>query len=137
MLRKLMGKVLDRMTGEPARPVTKSTPDDWNRVDKAAPARGDGEFSLSFSNLDVTLRVPRGTSILDAAVEAGVDLNHYCGGMCSCGSCRIVLLSGDVSPMDDMEDATLSVVREGEQDRLACQCKVLGDVVIEVPDQEF
>jgi ferredoxin len=42
-----------------------------------------------------------------------------------------------VSPMDDMEDATLSVVREGEQDRLACQTKVLGDVVVEVPPQDF
>jgi 2Fe-2S ferredoxin len=137
MLRKLAGKVLRRIGGDTSRPVTQATPDDWNRVDRAKPAPGAGEFGLTFSNLDVTLLVARGTTILDAAADAGLDLNHYCGGMCSCGSCRVVVVSGDVSPMDDMEDATLSVVREGEQDRLGCQTKVLGDVVVEVPDQQF
>jgi ferredoxin, 2Fe-2S len=135
MFRKLAKKVLGKVKGD-ARPVTAATPDDWNRVDKPTTS-SKGEFELRFANLDITTRVARGTSILDAAIEAGLDLNHYCGGMCSCGSCRIILVSGDVSPMDDMEDATLSVVKEDENDRLGCQAKVLGDVVVEVPPQDF
>lgn len=137
MLRKFVGKVLGRFGGEPAQPVTRSTPDDWNRVDKPPVAARTGELSLTFSNLGVTVKVARGVSILDAANAAGLDLNHYCGGMCSCGSCRVVLLSGEVSPKDSMEDATLGVVLEDERDRLACQAQVLGDVVVEVPPQDF
>jgi ferredoxin len=57
--------------------------------------------------------------------------------MCSCGSCRVILISGEVSEMDDMEEATLSVVQEGDEDRLGCQTKILGHVVVEVPDQDF
>lgn len=137
MFRKLVGKVLDRLGGEPARPVTTSTPDDWNRADKPSPASGAGELTVSFSNLGRSVTVARGTTILDAATEAGVDLNHYCGGMCSCGSCRIVLLSGEVSAKDDMEESTLAVVQDDERDRLACQAKVLADLAIEVPPQDF
>lgn len=138
MFRKVLGKVAKKVLGVQDRPVTEATPDDWNRVDKpvvsetAAPTA-----SITFANLGVTASVKPGTSVLDAALDAGVDLNHYCGGMCSCGSCRIVLVSGDVSGLDDMEDATLSVVKEGPADRLGCQTKIQGAVVVQVPSQDF
>lgn len=129
--------MLDKLGDKSEPSVTRATPDDWNRVDKPTASAAAGEFELRFDNLDVTVQVAKGTSILDAAQAAGLDLNHYCGGMCSCGSCRVVLISGEVSPMDDMEDATLAVVQEDERDRLGCQTKVLGDVVVEVPNQDF
>ncbi len=131
LVRKLLGKVRDKVVAE-ERPV----PKDWNQAVKERPAAGT-DVTLTFANLDVTTTVKRGTSILDAALDADVDLNHYCGGMCSCGSCRIVLISGDVSGIDRMERATLDVVKEGEHDRLGCQTLVQGDVVVEVPDQDF
>lgn len=133
MFRKLFGKGKDA-----GKSVTEATPDDWNRADQAgAQIDADAEASISFANLGKTFAVKPGTSILDAAVANDIDLNNYCGGMCSCGSCRIVLVSGKVSEMDDMEEATLSVVQEDDEDRLGCQTKILGHVVVNIPDQDF
>ena len=134
LMRKLLGKVRDRVVAD-ERPSA-SVPATWNQAVKERPATGL-RCTVTFANLDLVASVPKGTPILDAATEAGVDLNHYCGGMCSCGSCRIVLVSGEVSTMDRIEAATLNVVREGDADRLGCQTLVQGDVVVEVPNQEF
>ncbi len=137
LVRKLLGKVRDKVVAS-ERPAAAAPPppSNWNQVVKERPASGL-DCTITFANVEATATVPRGTSILDAALEAGVDLNHYCGGMCSCGSCRIVLVSGDVSTLVKMELMTLDVVREGEDDRLGCQTLIQGDVVVEVPDQEF
>ena len=133
----MFGKLFGKKKEAEAKPVTESTPDDWNRADKAAAPAVEGDCSIEFQNLGVKHTVKPGTSILDAAMDAGVDLNNYCGGMCSCGSCRIILVSGNVSEMDDMEEATLSVVEETDDDRLGCQTKILGHVVVTVPPQDF
>jgi len=116
-------------------PVTDSTPDDWNRADQQ-PAVEDGPGSVCFQNLDITHACDSGTTILDAAIAAGIDLNHYCGGMASCGSCMVTVVSGKVSELDDMEEATLDVVLEDDRDRLGCQCRVLGPVTVIVPPQD-
>lgn len=138
MFKKALGKVARRILGAQDRPVTRATPDEWNRADKPVVSEAAAPTaSVTFENLGVTHAVRPGTSVLDAAHAAGVDLNHYCGGMCSCGSCRVVLVSGEVSPKDDMEDATLGVVQEGPDDRLGCQARVQGAVVVIVPSQDF
>jgi len=134
LMRKLLGKVRDKVVAD-ERPAP-AVPDRWNEAVRERPTAGV-QCRVTFANLDVVATVPRGTPILDAATEAGVDLNHYCGGMCSCGSCRIVLVSGDVSAMDRIEKATLDVVREGDADRLGCQTLVQGDLVVEIPAQQF
>ncbi|MCP4872158.1 MAG: 2Fe-2S iron-sulfur cluster binding domain-containing protein [Proteobacteria bacterium] len=133
-MRKLLGKVRNK-TGDDERPASSVSPD-WNQAVKERPAAGL-QCTVTFANLDVSTTVPRGTPVLDAAAEAGVDLNHYCGGMCSCGSCRFILVSGEVSPLQRIEKATLNVVKQGDADRLGCQTLVQGDVVIEIPDQDF
>lgn len=117
-------------------PVTDSTPDDWNRADQKATVVADGPASVCFENHDTTQACESGTTILDVAIAAGVDLNHYCGGMASCGSCMVTVVSGQVSELDDMEEATLDVVLEDDRDRLGCQCRVLGPVTIIVPPQD-
>jgi 2Fe-2S ferredoxin len=105
------------------------------RTAAQAAAAVEAACSIEFRNLGVKLAVERGTTVLDAAVDAGLDLNHYCGGMCSCGSCRVQDVDGPVSEKDEMEDATLSVVQEGERDRLSCQTRIFGPVSVTVPEQ--
>lgn len=148
--RKLLGKVRDRAVetlsdgsgagqDRPERHPLDPVPEGWNRAIKESPKEdaGAGKLSIRFENLDLEVSVVKGTTLLDAALEAGADLNHYCGGMCSCGSCRLEILSGEVSPLDPMEETTLDIVREGEQDRLGCQTRAMGDIVVRVPDQDF
>ena len=78
-------------------------------------------------------------SLLASALEAGLDMDHSCGGVCACSTCHIWVRSG----MDSCNEAT-----EDEEDmldmapglqpnsRLACQCVPDGtsDVVVEIPD---
>ncbi|MEE2827582.1 MAG: 2Fe-2S iron-sulfur cluster-binding protein [Myxococcota bacterium] len=146
-LRRLLGKVREKATehlsegNRDSAPATDSRhpldpiPDNWNQAIKSSPDRelATGGVEVRFEDLGLSIRVASGTTLLDAAVEAGTDLTHYCGGMCSCGSCRVEILSGEVSPIDDMEQTTLDIVKENDQDRLACQTRALSDLVIRVP----
>lgn len=143
---KLFRKVKEKLEDDrpAAKPVTESVADDWNNAykggDPAQVTRAPGADAgpvIIFDNLEVRLEVKKGTTILDAAIAAEIDLNHYCGGMASCGSCRIQIVPGSaVSEMDMMEEATLDVVLEHDDDRLGCQAKILGEVHVIVPDQD-
>jgi 2Fe-2S ferredoxin len=81
-------------------------------------------------------RVPRGTTLLEAARAAGVEVRHYCGGNCSCGTCRVEVRGGAeaLSRADGMERAVLGDAAFRRGDRLACQAVVRGDVEVHVPD---
>lgn len=84
----------------------------------------------------VEARIGVGRTLLDITDELGIELNHYCGGMASCGSCRVEPVAPDgLSSASAMESATLEVVREGPADRLGCQCRLEGDAVIRIPQQ--
>ena len=91
--------------------------------------------------------VERGTNILDAARELGVDLDTVCGGRGICGRCQVVPEVGDFAKhgITSTEDA-LSAPGPSETDeyrgrrplgserhRLGCHAEVCGDVVVDVP----
>ena len=82
------------------------------------------------------MEVPPGTSVLHAAIRMGVDLAHYCGGNCSCGSCRIVVLAGGefLSKPQQREALVLGPGRLKAGERLGCQARIVGPVQIRVPD---
>ncbi len=98
------------------------------------PARGpararSGPARVRFG--DVQVEVPRGTTLLDAAEAARLDLRHYCGGNCSCGTCRVEVLAGGgaLSRPQPMELLVLGGEASARGDRLACQAEVQGDEV--------
>jgi len=75
-------------------------------------------------------------SILDVALNAGIKLEHTCGGSCACTSCHVIVRAGaeNLSPMDDLEADRLDLVQGLTlHSRLACQAIVRGDAVIEIP----
>ena len=79
--------------------------------------------------------VAGGTSILAAALEAKVDLDHFCGGNRSCGTCRVEVVSGGdrLSPRQPGEALVLGPRHQGPEHRLACQARVYGPVRVKVP----
>ena len=79
------------------------------------------------------VEVPWGQSVLDAIAETDLDIDHFCGGMASCGSCRVEVVEGSLAPADELEDTVLEMVREQDSDRLACQALVHGPVTLRVP----
>ncbi len=84
-----------------------------------------------------TVEVPPGTSILDAAEAAEVDLPHNCGGVCACTTCHVWVEEGlaSLSEIDDREDEKLNEAAGlAPSSRLACRARVsTADVVVRIP----
>ena len=80
--------------------------------------------------------VPTGITILQAVLSMDLDLDHYCGGHCSCGSCRVEVCEGanKLSKHRPDERMVLGAEADARGDRLACQARILGDVSIKIPD---
>lgn len=79
--------------------------------------------------------VPFDTPLLDAAAALGADLDHFCGALASCGTCRVEVLAGAsaLSPAEPRERMVLGDAKSKAGDRLACQARVRGPVTIRVP----
>jgi len=84
--------------------------------------------------------VTRNLTLLDAAKELGFPLNHVCGGNASCTTCRVeVQVGGEHLSEIEFEEQDL-LDREALSEpwhRLGCQAKVLGDVVVRVPETKW
>jgi 2Fe-2S ferredoxin len=82
-----------------------------------------------------------GQSILAAALEQGVDLDHACGGVCACSTCHVRVQQGlDClsPPSEDELDQLDEAPGVGLDSRLGCQARLLrvpagGAVAIAIP----
>ncbi len=74
-------------------------------------------------------------SLLNNLLRSGIKINHVCGGKALCGTCRVTILSGmeNLSPVLSSERKRLQAVKARENQRLACQTYVKGDISIEIP----
>ncbi len=86
------------------------------------------ELTVDFEPLGRRARVAQGTTLLEAARQAGVGLNAVCGGTGVCGTCRVRVAAGQVTPPTEAEHDALA-----DGLRLACQARVLSDVRVDVP----
>lgn len=81
-----------------------------------------------FEPLGRRARVAVGSTVLEAARQAGVGLSAVCGGGGTCGACRVRVMAGEVSPPVESEKRAVS-----EGLRLACQTRLLSDVRVDIP----
>ena len=96
----------------------------------------DGQVhKVTFLPLNKTVEARTGMSLLDVALENGIDLEHNCGGNCACSTCHVIIVRGmesltpkSLDEEDQLEDADGLTVNS----RLGCQAKVHGDVVVEI-----
>jgi len=96
------------------------------------------ELTVDFEPLGRRARVAPGTTLLEAARQVGVELNAVCGGTGTCGTCRVRVVAGQVTPPPPPPpgggkggEAERDALAEGL--RLACQTRVLSDVRVDVP----
>ena len=83
------------------------------------------------------VEIEDGESILVAAELYDLPLKHECGGSCNCSTCHVIIEEGaeNLSAMEPDEEDTLDRAAElSNESRLACQCKVSGDVVVTIPE---
>ena len=90
-------------------------------------------------------RFPVGTPVLDAARQLGVYVESVCGGRATCGRCQIEVQEGNfakhkivsskdhISPKGAKEERYERVRGLPEGRRLSCSAQILGDLVIDVP----
>ena len=77
-------------------------------------------------------------SLLSIAEEAGVEINHSCGGVCACSTCHVYVTKGAEScppATEDEEDELDQAPAVTSESRLSCQCVPDGsaDVVVVIP----
>jgi 2Fe-2S ferredoxin len=75
-------------------------------------------------------------SILDVAMNFGIDLEHACGGSCACTTCHVIVQHG-MDNLTEAEDDELDRLEMAPgltlRSRLGCQAVVKGDIVVEIP----
>ena len=79
------------------------------------------------SDDEITIIVEPGTSVLDAAFEAGVPMGDACGGNCGCSTCHVHVVEGyeSLEEMEDDEDDALGKADDVRHiSRLGCQVQI-------------
>jgi uncharacterized 2Fe-2S/4Fe-4S cluster protein (DUF4445 family) len=91
------------------------------------------QYQVDLEPVGRRVQVGSEATLLKAAQEAGVELVAVCGGAGSCGTCRVRLASGNLSPPSLVEQAELSASDLSEGMRLACQASPRSDVRVDIP----
>lgn len=95
-----------------------------------------GKSRVHFLPHDMAAEVRNGVTVLSAARSAKVPLASKCGGRGACTTCKVQVKSSSepMAELSRMEKHMLSdrMVKDGF--RLGCQCKVTGDMEIEIPE---
>lgn len=77
-----------------------------------------------------TIQVPKGSVLLKAIIDAGVEIDGACGGQGVCGRCRVIVEEGECNP----EPTTHLTDKEAcEGYCLACVTLMEGDMRINIP----
>jgi ferredoxin len=82
-----------------------------------------------------TIDVVDGYALIDMCEDHDTSILFGCRDG-ACGACMVKVISGTehLSPMQDNEKDFLETMAARPDERLACQCKVYGDVTLEVSE---
>ena len=84
------------------------------------------------------LKAGVGESLLEAALEHGINIEHACGGVCASSTCHVYIEKGN-EQLAESTDAEEDRVEEApglqRNSRLSCQCVIEreGPIVVRVP----
>jgi uncharacterized 2Fe-2S/4Fe-4S cluster protein (DUF4445 family) len=92
---------------------------------------------IDFEPIGRRAEVRASSTLLTAAQQAGVGLVSLCGGDGWCGSCRVRIANGEVSPPTSAEHDALSDAELADNYRLACQTVPLSDVKVDIPSESL
>ncbi len=90
---------------------------------------------VRFVEQRLEVEVPIGTTILEAARQAGAPEGDTCGGECACSTCHVYVGVGQtlLSEADeDEEDALDKAFDVRQHSRLGCQARIEKDGLVEV-----
>jgi uncharacterized 2Fe-2S/4Fe-4S cluster protein (DUF4445 family) len=89
------------------------------------------EFKVVFKPDNKTVKVGRGTTVLDAATSSDIYIDSICGGRGKCGKCKVII-DGNVHA--DTTDL-LSAEEIARGYHLACLARVAGNLTVTIPKE--
>jgi len=97
---------------------------------------------VTFLPSGICVTAASGDTVLDVALEHYVEIEHECGGNCSCTTCRVEVVDGAeyISAMEWPEKERLAELDDRTQaTRLSCQALLTGggDVIVSIPVSEL
>ena len=92
------------------------------------------KYTTTFLPEDKKIEIKEGATLLEAAQKAGVYINNVCGGVGSCGKCKVIVKKGRVQTRPSSL-LTNEEIKKGYV--LACQARILDDVELEIPDESM
>lgn len=96
----------------------------------------EAEVKVTFLPSGKTITVEQGTTLMQAAIRAQVEVDAVCGGKGTCGKCR-AKVSGEVSEPTQIELGLLSSHLREDGVLLLCQRRALGDVAVRLEPGAF
>lgn len=93
---------------------------------------------LGVDQREIDLMAHKGESLLEAALDHGINIEHSCGGVCACSTCHVYVNQGAEhlsQAQEDEEDRVEEAPGLRHNSRLSCQSKITGDgpIVVQVP----
>ena len=93
-------------------------------------------MNVTFLPQDITVTARPGDTVLDVALDHGIEMAHECGGNCACTTCHVHVLEGlpSLSVMEEVEADRLSTAENLlPNSRLGCQAILQGgDVTVQM-----
>jgi len=89
-------------------------------------------YAITFLPSNRTVTVAAGTTLMQAARDAGLHINASCAGAALCGKCRVIVEAGEVNGgrTEKLSEADYSLgVRQ------ACCATVMGAVTVRIPQE--
>ena len=88
------------------------------------------KYTVHFKPDNIDIVVDEGANLMETAVAAGVHINASCGGAGVCGTCNVLIKSGQVESTrtDKVSDKDY---KKGI--RQSCQSRVTSDLIVEIP----
>jgi len=94
-----------------------------------------------FMPYDISVFSVPGKTLLDLAFDNDILIEHNCGGLCACTSCRVIIKEG-LDMLEKKSDEEKLQLEEaglhGDEDRLSCCCKIIQEtegkkIIAEIP----
>ncbi len=84
---------------------------------------------VTFLPSGLSVEIDSETTIREAAHEVQVSVHDRCGGLGACCNCVVTVVSGaeNICAKSIVEEAVFYLA---DEDRLSCQCRITGDVVV-------
>ena len=124
-------------------PLRRQPPPTYLLLVLTVPAATTITFQLSGGLPAQTHVAAPGESVLDVALNNGIQLQHNCGGVCGCSTCHVYINAGgdDLPEISDKEEDFIDRAENPRiNSRLGCQCVVdaaTESLIVEIPLQHF